>query len=177
MMFITKKHLSRRAVLRGTGAALALPLLESMVPAATALAKTAANPVPRFIAVFASHGWAATWWHDGRWTEQPQTEGRNIGLGYIHTPLEPFKSKLTLCAGLDATSSMPPPGSSGGDHARAAAALTGAAPKRTSGPDIFCGISIDQAIAAETWAGLAAAFHSARHRRSGREYRCVRLGI
>jgi uncharacterized protein DUF1552 len=146
-MFLTKKHLSRRAMLRGAGATLALPLLDSMIPAGTALANTAANPVPRFIAVFAAHGWAATWWHDGRWNEQPQTEGRNVGLGYIHEPLAPYKSQLTLCAGLDATSSMPPPGSSGGDHARAAASLTGAPPRRTSGPDIFCGISVDQAIA------------------------------
>lgn len=146
-MFITKKHLSRRAVLRGTGAALALPLLDSMVPAGVALAQTAARPVPRFVAVFAAHGWAATWWHDGRWAEQPQTEGRNVGLGYIHEPLAPYKSMLTLCAGLDATSSMPPPGSSGGDHARAAASLTGAAPKRTSGPDIHCGVSVDQVVA------------------------------
>lgn len=146
-MFITKKHLSRRTLLRGAGAALALPLLDSMVPAGTALAKTAANAPARFIGVFAAHGWAATWWHDGRWNEQPQTEGRNIGLGYIHTPLAPFRDQLTICAGLDATSSMPPPGSSGGDHARAAATLTGAPPKRTSGPDIQCGISIDQMIA------------------------------
>ena len=45
-MFITKKHISRRTVLRGAGATLALPLLEAMVPAATALAQTAASPKP-----------------------------------------------------------------------------------------------------------------------------------
>ncbi len=91
-MFITRKHLSRRELLRGTGVALALPLLDSMVPASTALAATAAAPAPRFVAVFAAHGWAATWWHDGRWAEQPQVEGRNVGLGYIHQPLAPFRS-------------------------------------------------------------------------------------
>lgn len=146
-MFITRKHLSRRAVLRGAGVTVALPLLDSMIPAATALANTAAQPVPRFIAVVASHGWSATWWHDGRWTQQPKTAGRNVGLGYIHAPLEPFQSKLSLVAGLDATSSMPPAGSSGGDHARIAASLTGSPPKRTSGPDIHCGVSVDQVIA------------------------------
>ncbi len=147
MTFITRKHLDRRELLRGAGAAIALPLLDSMIPAGRAHAESRSTDIPRFVAVFAAHGWAETWWHDGRWNQQPQTEGRNVGLGYIHTPLEPFKSTVTLCAGLDATSSMPPPGSSGGDHARAAASLTGAPPKRTSGPDIYCGISVDQAIA------------------------------
>lgn len=146
-MHITKKHLSRRTVLRGAGVTMALPLLDAMIPAATALAKTAAAPTPRFIGVFSAHGWAPTWWHDGRWTEQAQTEGRNVGLGYIHSPLEPFKNQVTLCAGLDATSSMPPAGTSGGDHARAAASLTGAPPKKTGGPDIYCGTSVDQIIA------------------------------
>ena len=146
-MFLTKKHLSRRTVLRGAGVTLALPLLDSMIPASTALASTAANPIPRFVAVFGAHGWAPTWWHDGRWEQQPQTDGRNIGLGYIHEPLAPYKSKLTICAGLDAYSSMSPAGSNGGDHSRTAAALTGASPRRTSGADIYCGISLDQVIA------------------------------
>jgi hypothetical protein len=145
-MFLTKTHLSRRALIRGTGVTLALPFLDSMVPAQTALVKTAANPKTRFLAVFSAHGWAPTYWNDGR-PDQPPTEGRNLGLGFIHTPLEPFKDQLTIIGGLDATSSMPPPGSSGGDHARAAAALTGAAPKKTSGADIHCGVSVDQVIA------------------------------
>ena len=57
-MFITKKHISRRTVLRGAGAALALPFLEAMVPAATALAQTAASPKPRFVGLLraARHG-------------------------------------------------------------------------------------------------------------------------
>ncbi len=145
-MFITKKHLSRRTLLRGVGATVALPFLESMVPARTALAQTAANPAPRFVGVFSAHGWAPTYWHDGR-PEIAPTEGRNIGLGFVHQPLEPFKDQLTICGGLDATSSMPPPGTSGGDHARAAASLTGAPPKKTGGPDIMCGPSVDQLIA------------------------------
>jgi hypothetical protein len=145
-MFITKKHLSRRTLLRGTGATLALPFLDAMVPAGTALAQTAAMGAPRFVGVFSAHGWSPTYWQDGR-PEVAPTEGRNIGLGFVHAPLKPFEDQLTLCAGLDATSSMPPPGTSGGDHARAAAALTGAAPKKTGGPDIQCGVSVDQLIA------------------------------
>ena len=145
-MFISKKHLSRRTMLRGAGAAIALPLLDAMVPASTALAQTAANPVPRFVGVFSAHGWSPTYWQDGR-PEITATEGRNIGLGFVHAPLKPYQDKLTICAGLDATSSMPPPGTSGGDHARAAASMTGAAPKKTGGPDISCGPSVDQLIA------------------------------
>ncbi len=145
-MFNTKKHISRRTVLRGAGAALALPFLESMVGAQTPLAKTAANPTPRFTGVFSAHGWSPTYWHDTR-TDIGPTEGRNIGLGFIHEPLKPFQDQLTICAGLDATSSMPPAGTSGGDHARTSASLTGAPPKKTGGPDIYCGISVDQVIA------------------------------
>ena len=57
-MFITKKHISRRALLRGAGATLALPLLDAMVPAATALAQTAATPPLRFFGGFVPHGMA-----------------------------------------------------------------------------------------------------------------------
>ena len=57
-MFISKKHISRRTILKGAGATLALPLLDAMVPAATALAQTAANPVPRFVGCFVPHGMA-----------------------------------------------------------------------------------------------------------------------
>ena len=145
-MFITKKHLSRRTILRGAGATIALPLLDAMIPAHTALAQTAANPAPRFVGVFSAHGWAPTYWHDGR-PEIAPTEGRNMGLGFVHAPLAPYQDQLTICGGLDSTSSMPPPGTSGGDHARAAASLTGASPKKTGGPDIECGTSIDQYIA------------------------------
>ena len=61
-MFITKKHVSRRTFLRGTGVTLALPLLDAMVPAATLLAQTAATPKPRFVAAFVPHGMAPGYW-------------------------------------------------------------------------------------------------------------------
>ena len=61
-MFITKKHIPRRAFLRGAGVALALPLLDSMVPAQTPLARTAANPKTRFTGIFVPHGMAPGYW-------------------------------------------------------------------------------------------------------------------
>jgi len=144
-MFISKKHISRRTALKGAGVALALPFLESMLPAQTPLAQTAAAPAaPRFIGLVSAHGWAATYWADGRTEQLPPTEGRNVGLGFVHTPLAPFQDQLTIVGGLDATSSMPPVGTTGGDHARLAAALSGAPPKKTG---IFLGPSIDQLIA------------------------------
>jgi hypothetical protein len=60
-MFITKKHISRRAMLRGAGVALALPLLDSMIPAQTVISKTAANPKTRFTGIFVPHGAAPGW--------------------------------------------------------------------------------------------------------------------
>jgi Protein of unknown function (DUF1552) len=145
-VFLTRKSLPRRTFLRGVGTTLALPLLDSMVPALTPLAKAAVAPKTRFLAIFSPHGWAPTYWADGR-PDIPATEGRNVGLGFIHQPLAPWKDKLTIIHGLDATSSMPPPGSSGGDHSRASATFTGVAPKKTAGADIRCGASIDQIIA------------------------------
>ena len=67
-MFLTKKHISRRTVLRGAGATLALPLLDAMVPAATLLAQTAASPKQRFVGCFVPHGAAPGYW-------VPSTEG------------------------------------------------------------------------------------------------------
>lgn len=145
-MLITKKHISRRTLLRGLGVTLSLPLLDSMVPAFTPAAKAASNPKTRFLEIFSPHGWSPTYWADGR-PDIAATEGRNVGLGFIHQPLAPWQDKLTIVSGLDATSSMPPPGSSGGDHSRASATFTGVPPKKTAGADIYCGTSVDQIIA------------------------------
>ena len=143
-MFITKKHMSRRTVLRGAGVALSLPFLDAMTPAGTLLAQAVeAKKMPRFLGLVSAHGWAPTYWNDGR-KEQAPTEGRNIGLGFVHAPLEPFQDQLTIVAGLDATSSMPPVGTTGGDHARLAASMTGAPPRKTG---IHLGASVDQLIA------------------------------
>ena len=84
-MFITKKHIPRRTVLRGAGAALALPLLEAMVPAATALAQTAASPKPRFVGCFVPHGMAPGYWvptRRGHWTPSfPSSSSRSSPIG------------------------------------------------------------------------------------------------
>ena len=69
-MFITKKHLSRRTVLRGAGVSLALPLLDSMIPAQTPSSKVAALPkIPRFVGIFSPHGWAPEYWPPSRQTD------------------------------------------------------------------------------------------------------------
>jgi len=139
MTFLTQKHISRRTLLRGAGVTLALPFLDSMVPAQTPLAK-AALPKTRFVGLFAPHGWSRTYCY-------PEKTGALTELPFIFKPLEAFKNDITIVSGLDAKSSMPPPGTSGGDHSRGAASLTGAAPKKTAGADIWLGTSIDQMIA------------------------------
>ena len=77
-MFITRKHLSRRTLLRGAGAAVALPLLDSMIPAGTALAQTAALPRSRFASIYIPHG--ATM---DKWT--PATDGTGRGRMFRRT--------------------------------------------------------------------------------------------
>jgi hypothetical protein len=141
MTFITGKHISRRTVLRGAGVALALPLMDSMVPALVPRAKAAATPkIPRFVGIFSPHGWAPAYW-------QLTTEGAISEFPFILKPLQPLKDAITVVSGLDATSSMPPPGMTGGDHSRSAAVFSGVAPKKTVSEDIYLGVTIDQMIA------------------------------
>jgi hypothetical protein len=92
-MFITRKHLSRRTVLRGAGAAIALPLLDAMIPAATALAATAAAPRPRLGFVYFPHGAVMN-----RWT--PAQTGKAFELPQILQPLESHKAYATVVSGL-----------------------------------------------------------------------------
>jgi hypothetical protein len=140
-MFITKKHISRRMLLRGVGVSLALPLLDSMVPALAPLAKAAATPkIPRFVGIFNPHGWAPDYWNIEK--AGPLTE-----LPFVLKPLEPWRDSITLISGLDATSSMPPKGETGGDHSRSAAVFSGVQPKKTVSEDIHLGTTIDQIIA------------------------------
>ena len=93
-MFISKKHLPRRTFLRGVGAAVALPLLESMIPAATALSQTAARPAPRMGFIYFPHGAVMD-----KWT--PATEGTGFGFTPILKPLEPFRNYVTVVSGLE----------------------------------------------------------------------------
>src|ERR671937_3263024 len=139
-MYITKKHISRRTVLRGAGATLARPLLEAMVPAATALAQTAADPKPRFVGCFVPHGMAPGYW-------VPDKEGTGFEFPFCFKPLEPYRKHVTILSGLHSRSAEPPPGATGADHWVAAAFLCANKPKKTAGADVYAGTTIDQIVA------------------------------
>jgi hypothetical protein len=140
-MFITKKHIPRRTILRGAGAALALPFLEAMVPARTALAQTAANPKPRFVGLFVPHGAAPGYW-------VPDKVGPlGTELPYIYKSLEPLRDYTVILSGLHSRSAEPPPGVTGADHWVAAAFMCADKPKKTAGADVQAGTTIDQIIA------------------------------
>jgi hypothetical protein len=92
-MFLFKKQLSRRTVLKGAGATIALPLLDAMLPAGTALAQTAAAPAPRLGFIYFPHGALQDEW-------QPKQVGRNPDFPYILQPLEPVREYVTVISGL-----------------------------------------------------------------------------
>jgi len=92
-VFITKKHLSRRTVLRGVGAAVSLPLLDAMVPASTALALTAAAPKPRLGFFYFPHGAIMEQW-------TPSKVGTDFEVSAILEPLAPFRDKLTVVSNI-----------------------------------------------------------------------------
>lgn len=92
-MFITRKSLSRRTVLRGAGVAISLPLLDAMIPAATALASTPAVPKPRLGFIYFPHGAVMD-----RWT--PKTTGTAFDFSPILKPLEPYRRYTTIVSGL-----------------------------------------------------------------------------
>src|SRR5579863_684585 len=140
-MFITRKHIPRRAFLRGAGITLALPFLDSMVPAQTPLAKTAAVPKTRFTGIFVPHGMAPGYWVP----DKPVLEAGNFP--FILKPLEPFRDRTVVMSGLWSKSAEPPPGVTGADHWVAAAYMCGNKPKKTTGADIQDGTTIDQLIA------------------------------
>jgi len=141
-MFISKKHLSRRTLLRGAGTALALPLLDSMIPASTALAQTAAAPLPRLGCFYIPHGATMALW-------TPQQEGKGFALSPILSPLEEYRSRMCVISGLANEPVGPWAGEDSGgaqNHSRAAAAfLTAAHPVK--GDRALVGESLDQVIA------------------------------
>lgn len=129
-MFVSKKHLPRRTVLRALGATVALPLLDAMVPARTALAHTAAGPQPRLAFVYFPHGAVA-----GQWT--PSSTGRDFALPSILEPLAPFRDRLTVVSGLSNRIANGPV------HAITPATwLSSVAPRRSADP--FGGVTADQ---------------------------------
>ena len=140
-MFITKKYLPRRTVLRGLGAAVALPLLDGMVPALTAQRRTAAAPVRRFGVFYVPNGMSMPYWF-------PKEEGPLAALPPTLQSLSAFKDRVLLCGGLDDESANLVKG--GGDHARSAGTFLTCVPfKITSGADVFAAISMDQIAARE----------------------------
>jgi hypothetical protein len=140
-MFITKKHLSRRTVLRGMGVSLALPLLDSMVPAQTPLAKTAARPQIRLGFLYIPHGAVMR-----NWT--PAAEGKDFPLSRALAPLKDVKDHVVVVSNLAHKNAGPIPGDGGGDHGRSPSVwLNGTRPRRTEGEDVRAGTTIDQIAA------------------------------
>src|ERR1043166_1945829 len=139
-MFISKKHISRRTILRGAAAPLARPLLDAMIPAPTARAETAANPVPRFVGCFVPHGGAPGYW-------VPEKVGASPDFPFNWKPLEPFRNYVTILSGMHSRSAEPPPGATGADHWVAAAFMCANKPRKTAGADVYAGTTIDQIIA------------------------------
>ena len=133
-MFNTKKYISRRAVLRGAGVSLALPLLDAMIPASTALAQTAAAPKPRLAFLYFPHGAIMD-----RWT--PTTVGHDFELSPILKPLEKFRSQLTVVSGLENKPAISP-----AVHAITPGTWLSAVPPRKSHSP-HGGITIDQMAA------------------------------
>src|SRR3954467_5915799 len=150
MEFLTKKNLSRRAVLRGMGVTMALPLIEAMVPASTALAKTAAGKV-RLAAIEMVHGSAgATKFGLEKHLWSPAAVGKDFDLSVTAlSPLEPFRDYLTIVSNTDVRNAeafeLP---EIGGDHFRSSAVfLTQSHPRQTQGSDVRAGVSLDQIFA------------------------------
>jgi hypothetical protein len=132
---ITRKHLSRRTVLRGLGATVALPWLDAMTPALASVRR----PV-RLAFTYIPNGVTLAEW-------TPKGMGREFELSRILKPLEPFRDDLLVLSGLAAENAKAL-GDGPGDHARAGACfLTGVHPRKTAGADIQNGISADQIAA------------------------------
>ena len=140
-MIITKKHLPRRTFLRGLGVTLALPMLDSMVPAFGAARASAAQAVRRLGIVYVPNGMFMPNW-------SPEGEGGPLVLTQTLQPLAPFRDQMLMVSGLCSEEGIARPGEGAGDHARAAGAfLTGVHPKKTEGHDIRAGVSMDQIAA------------------------------
>ena len=140
-MLVTRKHLSRRTLLRGLGTAVALPFLDSMVPAFGASTLDTQFPNRLFFTYIPIGAIMDEWFPTGGETD--------FEFKRILKPLTAFKSDLCVIGGLDHHTGYAL-GDGGGDHARAGACyLTGVHPKKTSGADIHAGVSVDQIIAAQ----------------------------
>ena len=142
MVFLTNRKLPRRTFLRGLGTTLALPFLESMLPAIGARAYGQQVLPTRFVGAFVPHGVAPGYWI-------PESSAPGFKFPYVYEPLEPFRKHVVLTSGMWSQSAENPPGVTGADHFVAAAYLTAVKPRKTTGADIEVGTSIDQVIAAQ----------------------------
>src|SRR5438105_9765555 len=146
VMIVTRKHLSRRTMLRGMGAGVALPLLDAMVPALTALGQTAAAPVRRLGVVYHPNGVIYQNW-------LPKGIGRDFGFSRVLAPLEPFRDQLIVVTGLSSHQAEAL-GDGGGDHSRASGTYLTGVHVRKSDSVVENGVSMDQiaakALASET---------------------------
>jgi hypothetical protein len=133
-MYVTKKHLSRRTLLKGAGVGIALPLLDAMIPASTALAQTAAARKPLLGFFYLPHGAVMD-----RWT--PGEVGRDFTLPEILAPFEPYRDAMTIVSGLRNRAAEAPP-----THATVPASWLSCMPPRAS-HDPLCGATIDQIAA------------------------------
>src|SRR5215211_6322925 len=135
-MFITKKSLPRRVFLQGLGTAMALPFLESMVPAFTALAQSKARPALRFGAVYFPNGATMPHW-------MPPAAGGALEITPILSPLAAYRDRMTVIGNLSRAGGL-----KATDHAVSSAGwLSGVVAKQTEAEDISLGITIDQVLA------------------------------
>jgi hypothetical protein len=150
-MFLTGKHLSRRTVLRGLGATVALPMFDAMLPVRTLFAKTEAGRAAantRLVCIEQVHGAAGcSPFGASQYLWNPEKVGRDFDLGPSSlSPLEPYRDYLTIVSNTDARmAEAQSPAEVGGDHFRSSAVMyTQAHPKLTEGSDVRVGISMDQ---------------------------------
>jgi hypothetical protein len=137
MAFLSKKHLPRRTFLHGTGVALALPFLESMVPALTALGQTATKARTRLGCIYFPHGAIMPHW-------TPATEGAGFELSRILQPLKPFHGEINVISGLEQAQAY---GSGAtANHNRAAASFLSGA-HAVTGAQPHLGVTVDQVVA------------------------------
>src|SRR5580700_3779687 len=130
-MMIFKKAIPRRTFLRGVGASLALPLLDSMVPAFAGPTDTAAKPVSRLSVVYAPNGM----WPMDKWT--PKTEGSGFEITPTLEPLTPFRDHMLVLSGLNHKEASDTAIDAAGPHSTACGSyLTGVRPKKTAGRDL-----------------------------------------
>src|SRR3954463_1677270 len=135
-MFIRKIALPRRTFIRGMGATLALPLLDAMVPAMSAISRAE----PRFAAIYVGNGANMNDW-------TPPTDGAHFAFSPILKPLEAFRDRTIVFTGLDNFPATDQ-GDSGGQHPRAAPAFMSCMhPTQTEGANVRAGTTIDQMIA------------------------------